>query len=89
MLHYAGKCHKLSQTNDKNGSHTILLQRKAGYNSTGKQTCSLGLMLKLPAVGFIQATYWVLCISFKVNLFLSYLKTENARSLGFIHKNAL
>ena len=39
----------------------------------GKHTCSLGLILKLPAVGFIQATYWVLCISFRVSFCLSYL----------------
>jgi len=37
-------------------------------------TCNLGLMVKLPAVGFIQATYWQLWMSFGVNLFLSYLK---------------
>lgn len=35
-------------------------------------TCSLESMVKLPAVGFMQATYWVLWISFRVNLARSY-----------------
>ncbi len=39
----------------------------------GRHTCSLGLILKLPAVGFMQATYCVLCISFRVSFCLSYL----------------
>lgn len=35
-------------------------------------TCKRGLMVKLPAVGFIHAIYCVLLISFRVSLFLSY-----------------
>ena len=34
---------------------------------------SLGLMVKLPAVGFMQAMYWQLWMSFKINLLRSYL----------------
>lgn len=42
-------------------------------------------MLKLPAVGFIQATYWVLCISLRVSFCLSYLQAaRNERTLGLI-----
>ena len=41
---------------------------------TDKHTCNLGLIMKLPAVGFIQATYWVFCISFKVSFCLPYLQ---------------
>ena len=36
-------------------------------------TCSRGLMVKLPAVGFMQDTYWTLCISFRSSLLRSYL----------------
>ena len=34
---------------------------------------SLGLMVKLPAVGFMQAMYCTLWMSFGLSLFLSYL----------------
>lgn len=37
-------------------------------------TCSLGLIEKLPAVGFIQVMYWQLWISFSTSRCLSYLK---------------
>lgn len=37
-------------------------------------TCSLGLIEKLPAVGFIQVIYWQLCISFSTSRCLSYLQ---------------
>lgn len=36
-------------------------------------TCSRESMVKDPAVGFMQATYWQLRMSFRVSLFLSYL----------------
>jgi len=39
-------------------------------------TCSRGLMVKLPAVGFMQDTYWTLCISFKSSLLRSYLGVQ-------------
>lgn len=39
-------------------------------------TCSRGLMVKLPAVGFMQDTYWALCISFKRSLLRSYLRVH-------------
>lgn len=40
-------------------------------------TCSLGLIEKLPAVGFIQVMYWQLCISFSISRCLSYLQNKN------------
>ena len=40
-------------------------------------TCNLGLIVKLPAVGFIQATYWQLWMSLGANLFRSYLNWES------------
>lgn len=41
---------------------------------TAKCLCKRGLIVKLPAVGFIQDTYCVFWISFNVNFVLSYLK---------------
>lgn len=40
-------------------------------------TCSLGLIEKLPAVGFIQVIYWQLWISFKTSRCLSYLQYKD------------
>lgn len=42
-------------------------------------TCSRESMVKEPAVGFMQATYWQLRMSFRVSLFLSYLCREQHR----------
>lgn len=39
-------------------------------------TCSRGLMVKLPAVGFMQDTYCTLCTSFKSSLLRSYLEVH-------------
>ena len=41
-------------------------------------TCSRGLMVKLPAVGFIQETYWTFMTSFRDSLFRSYLEQSEA-----------
>ena len=43
---------------------------------TLKCLCSLGLMVKLPAVGFMQATYCTLWISFRISFVRSYLETQ-------------
>lgn len=45
-------------------------------------TCSLGLIVKLPAVGFMQATYCVLWISFKLSFCRSYLETAKIKRRG-------
>lgn len=42
-------------------------------------TCSRESMVKDPAVGFMQATYWQLRMSFRVSLFLSYLCRDQHR----------
>jgi len=41
--------------------------------NTAKCLCKRGFMVKLPAVGFMQDTYCVLKISFKVSFARSYL----------------
>ena len=41
-------------------------------------TWSRGLMVKLPAVGFIQETYWTFMTSFRDSLFRSYLGQSEA-----------
>lgn len=46
-------------------------------------TWSLGSMVKLPEVGFIQATYWQLWISFKVSLLRSYLQSTHSNGCTF------
>lgn len=43
---------------------------------TAKCLCKRGLIVKLPAVGFIHDTYCVFWISFNVNFVLSYLLTS-------------
>lgn len=57
--------------------HTMALERVAC-----KPTCSLGSTVKLPAMGFMQATYWQLRISLSITLCRSYLRDrkQNLRS---------
>ena len=50
-------------------------------------TCSRGLMVKLPAVGFMQDTYWTLCISFRSSLLRSYLGVHT-HTHTHVHKHA-